>query len=112
MICYPINCFELFFKAMTPEGYYPLIEESFRCMTAQMLGTLTNDLTKLADFLGISFEEIREKPCNSFYKDGVMINLFSHDDATYTNFTDIKPEEMKMMYDGGKRVIMEYLKPK
>ncbi|MBH46062.1 MAG: hypothetical protein CMC93_05550 [Flavobacteriaceae bacterium] len=112
MICYPINCFELFFKAMTPEGYYPLIEESFRCMTAQMLGTLTNDLTKLADFLGISFEEIREKPCNSFYKDGVMINLFSPDDATYTNFTDIKPEEMKMMYDGGKRVIMEYLKPK
>jgi len=40
----------------------------------------------------------------------VTINLFSPEDAAYTNFTDIKPEEMKLMYDGGKRVIMEYLK--
>lgn len=112
MICYPINCYELFFKAMTPEGYYPLIEESFRCMTGQMLGTLTNDLKRIADFLEIDYEEIREKPCNTFCKDGVTINIFSPDDATYTNFTDIKAEEMKLMYDGGKRIIMEYLKAK
>ena len=54
MVCYPINCYELFFKATTPEGYYPLIEESFRLITDQMLHTLTNDLKELARYIGIS----------------------------------------------------------
>lgn len=109
MVCYPINCYELFFKATTPEGYYPLIEESFRLITHQMLHTLTNDLKDLARYLGIEYDEIRDKPCNTFKKNGVTINIFSPDDAAYTNFTDIKPEEMKCMYDGAKRVITEYL---
>ena len=108
LVCYPINCYELFFKAMTPEGFLPLIEESFRVMTDQMLSTLSNDLRRIADFLGIEYDELREKPCNSFQKDGVTINIFSPDDAVYTNFTNIKPEEMKNMYTGGKRVVMDF----
>lgn len=110
MICYPINCYELFFKATTPEGYLPLIEESFRVMTDQMLSTLNNDLKEIANYLGIPHEEIRQKACNTFRKDNIVIHIFSPDDAVYTNFTDIKAHEMKNMYDGGKRVIMEYLK--
>lgn len=110
MICYPINCYELFFKATTPEGYLPLIEESFRVMTDQMLSTLNNDLKEIANYLGISHEEIRQKACNTFRKDSIVIHIFSPDDAVYTNFTDIKAHEMKNMYDGGKRVVMEYLR--
>ena len=110
MICYPINCYELFFKATTPEGYLPLIEESFRVMTDQMLSTLNNDLKELARYLEISHDEIRAKACNTFCKGNTMIHIFSPDDAVYTNFTNIKPVEMKNMYDGGKRVVMEYLK--
>jgi predicted acylesterase/phospholipase RssA len=109
-ICYPINSYETFFKAMTPRGCLPLIEESFRVMTDQMLSTLNHDLKELAMFLGISFETIREKACNSFEKDGVVINIFSPDDASFTSFTNIKAEEMKSMYESGKRIIMEYLK--
>ena len=109
LICYPINCFELFFKATTPEGYYPLIEESFRCMTDQMLHTLTNDLKFLANYLGIRFDDITHKSCNTFRKGNVIINIFSPEDAVYTNFTNIKPEEMANMYKGGKTVVMEYL---
>jgi hypothetical protein len=109
MICYPINCYELFFKATTPQGYYPLIAESFRFITDQMLGTLTNDLKLLAQFLDIDYEKIRAKPCNTFYKDQVTINIFSPDDAVYTSFTNIQAFEMKNMYDGGRRIIMEYL---
>lgn len=112
MICYPINCYELFFKATTPVGYLPLIEESFRVMTDQMLSTLNNDLKEIARFLEISPEDIREKACNTFRKDNIAIHIFSPDDAVYTNFTDIKPSEMKNMYDGGKRVVMEYLNNK
>tara|TARA_B100000214_G_scaffold362517_1_gene327037 strand:- start:541 stop:1503 length:963 start_codon:yes stop_codon:yes gene_type:complete len=110
MVCYPINCYELFFKTMTPEGYLPLIEESFRVMTDQMLCTLNRDLMDLARYLNISFEEIREKACNTFANDTVTINIFSPDDASYSHFTNIKPEQMKSMYDGGKRVVMEYMK--
>ena len=93
---------------MTPEGFLPLIEESFRVMTDQMLSTLSNDLRRIADFLEIEYDELREKPCNTFQKDGVTINIFSPDDAVYTNFTNIKPEEMKNMYTGGKRVVMDF----
>lgn len=109
MVCYPINCYELFFKATTPEGYYPLIEESFRLITHQMLHTLTNDLKELARYIGIDYDEIRAKPCNTFTKGNVVINIFSPNDAAYTNFTDIKASEMKCMYDGAKRIITEYL---
>lgn len=112
MICYPVSCYELFFKATTPVGYLPLIEEAFRVMTDQMLSTLNNDLKELARYLGITFDEIREKTCNTFKKGEVTINLFSPEDAVFTNFTDIKPQQMKNMYDGGKRVVMEYLNTK
>jgi predicted acylesterase/phospholipase RssA len=112
MICYPINCYELFFKATTPEGYLPLIEESFRVMTDQMLSTLNNDLNELARYFEIGFDDIRERACNTFRKGNIVIHIFSPDDAVYTNFTNIKPSEMKNMYDGGKRVVMEYLKNK
>ena len=108
MICYPINCYELFFKATTPEGFLPLIEESIRVMTDQMLSTLSNDLRRIADFLEIEYEELRQNPCNTFHKGGVTINIFSPDDATYTNFTNIKPEEMRNMYNGGKRIVMDF----
>jgi len=74
-----------------------------------MLGTLTNDLKLLAQFLDIDYEKIRAKPCNTFYKDQVTINIFSPDDAVYTSFTNIQAFEMKNMYDGGRRIIMEYL---
>lgn len=109
MICYPINCYELFFKATTPDGYLPLIEESIRVMTDQMLSTLTNDLKELARFLGISFDDIRTFPCKSFTKGNITINIFSPDDAVYTNFANIQVSEMKNMYNGGKRVVMDFL---
>ena len=93
----------------TPEGFLPLIEESFRVMTDQMLSTLSNDLRRIADFLEIEYDVLRQKPCNTFHKGGVTINIFSPDDATYTNFTNIKPDEMRNMYKGGKRIVMEFL---
>ena len=109
-ICYPINSYEKFFKAMTPEGCLPLIEESIRVMTDQMLSILNKDLRELATFLGISFEEIRKQPCNSFKKDEVVVHIYSPDDATFTSFTNIKSDEMKRMYQSGKRIVIDYLK--
>ena len=79
-------------------------------MTDQMLSTLNNDLKELARYLEISHDEIRARACNTFCKGNIVIHIFSPDDAVYTNFTNIKPVEMKNMYDGGKRVVMEYLK--
>jgi hypothetical protein len=65
-------------------------------------------LRRIADFLEIEYEELRQTPCNTFQKGEVTINIFSPDDATYTNFTNIKPDEMRNMYKGGKRIVMDF----
>ena len=110
MVCYPINSYELFFKATQPMGHLPLIEESFRVMTDQMMSTLINDLKDIARYLEVDFDQLRYRACNTFVKDKVIINIFSPDDAIYSHFTHIDPEQMRRMYEGGRRVVMEYLK--
>ena len=109
MICYPINCPELFFSMTTPKSTYPLIEEMFHLITDQMLNVMYNDLRDLARYLDISFEELTEKPCNTFITESVTIRIFSPDDGRYSNFTAIDPKEMADMYKSGKRVAMGLL---
>ncbi len=110
MICYPINSPELFFNMTTPKTSYPLIEEMFHLITDQMLNVMYNDLRELARYLDIPFEELTEKPCNTFITEDVTIRLFSPDDGRYSNFTAIDPKEMENMYKSGKRVAMDFIK--
>lgn len=109
MICYPINCPELFFSMTTPKTSYPLVEGMFRLITDQMMNCMYNDLRDLARYLDITFEELTDKPCNTFITEKVTLRIFSPDDGRYSNFTAIDPKEMEYMYKGGKRVAMEFL---
>lgn len=108
LVCFPINDTNMFFKMLVPDNGNNLMKASRRSLADVMLNVLQNDLQTIASFMDITVDEIMAKPCNSFKKDNVTLQIISPDYGWQSSFTHMNKENSMKLFHSGENTVKHF----
>jgi len=109
LMCFPINNKEIFMKMLIPHDASGIIRVAKRSLADIMLSTMTNDLMDLSRMMNVSFEEIIQKPCNTFQNGDITLNLYSPYYGWHSDFVHMSRENSQKLLESGRDTIKTYL---
>ncbi len=109
LMCFPVSNKETFMKMLVPQNSSGIVNIALRSLADITLSTMSSDLNDISDMMNITYEQLIQKPCNTFtYKD-VTLRILSPYYGWYSGFEHMTPENSLKLLNSGMDTVRSYL---
>lgn len=112
LMCFPINNKEIFMKMLVPQNVNGLLKVAKRSLADAMLTVMDSDLNELCNIMNVSYDQMVQKPCNTFTNDKITLRILSPYYGWHSDFIHMTKENSKRLLESGRDTIKTYLSDK
>ena len=109
LMCFPIDNKEIFMKMLVPQNANGLIKVAKRSLADATLTIMDSDLNELCNIMNITFDDMVQKPCNTFVNGDVTMRILSPYYGWHSDFVHMTKENSKRLLESGRDTVKTYL---